>query len=311
MGHACHSRLEFSGDAVHIGTALLLHALRHFLLGEFQLLDANELFLERLRRAGVVTDLVGPPAIRHVDLLVTLRQCAQNLADAADRCGDGNGAEHGKAGKHGDDEETDAEIDAADLAAFRARLRIAVFGSAHQVLSRLLDQDVHLPAEIERTLNLAVGVAVVLRRGGKLGADRDIVVGERIDLSQLLLVRSLVGQIGGSRDMLRRGGSVGTQPLQRAIDIGADNGKTHLAHFDLHGCEIFGRTQRLDGGFLLVRGDRALMRGPAIANLLFGKHASDQQHAEHRPDRELRANGKIEARHRQSIGNGAMIKERG
>ena len=148
MHDARDGRLEPAGDAVHIGAALLGHALRHFLFGDFQLLDADQLFLEGLRRAGIVADFVGASAIRHLDVLVAVRELAQNLADAADRPGDGERAEHGETGQHGDDKQADAKIDAADAPALGARLRVAVFGGADQILGRLLDQHVHLPAEI-------------------------------------------------------------------------------------------------------------------------------------------------------------------
>ena len=42
--HARHSRLEGAGDLVHVGAALLGHAARGFLLGDFELLDADEAF---------------------------------------------------------------------------------------------------------------------------------------------------------------------------------------------------------------------------------------------------------------------------
>ena len=75
---------------------------------------------------------------------------------------------------------------------------------------------------------------------------------------------------------------------------------------ELH-AEVFGATQRLEGGELPAAGRRALLRGRAIPDLLFGEHSGDQQHAERRPDSELRANRKIEAPHRQVTCNGDMI----
>ena len=208
-----------------------------------------------------------------------------------------DGAEHGETRQHGDDEEPDAKIDPADALALGARLRIAVFRGADQIFGRLLDQHVHLPAEIDRVVDLGNGVAVVLRDRGELGADGDIIGGERADLLQLLFVGRLVAQTDRGRHMLSGRGRVGAQPLQRTVDVGGRDGQTHLAHLDLHIAEIFGCAERFDGSQLLVLCDGALMRGPAVADLLLGEHAGDKQYAERRPDRELRANGEIEAQH--------------
>ena len=53
--------------------------------------------------------------------------------------------------------------------------------------------------------------------------------------------------------------------------------------------------QRLNRGQLFVGSKRALVHGPAVANLLFSEHAGDQDHAKRSPDRELRADRQIEA----------------
>jgi hypothetical protein len=95
------------------------------------------------------------------------------------------------------------------------------------------------------------------------------------------------------------------------LDLGRSNGETHLAQLDLHVAEIFRRAERFDGSQLFVLGDGALANGPAVSDLLFGQHPGDKQHTERGPDRELGANGEIETRHPQPVGDRGMIKERG
>ena len=57
-----------------IAAALIGHAARRFLFRDLQLLDANELLLERLGRPRIVADFVGAPDIRHLDILVAARE---------------------------------------------------------------------------------------------------------------------------------------------------------------------------------------------------------------------------------------------
>ena len=146
-----------------VGAALLGHTARRFLFGNFQLFDAEKLFLECLGRSGGIADLVGATGIRNLDILIAVSDLQQNLADAADRLDDGKRAEQCDAAEHGDHEQADAEIDAADMFAFGAGLRFALLGCTDQCAGRFLDQSIHLVANFAGALNHCDGVAVILR----------------------------------------------------------------------------------------------------------------------------------------------------
>ena len=138
-------------------------------------------------------------------------------------------------------------------------------------------------------------------------ADADIVLGEAGDLVEAGFVGGIVAEPRRDHDVLCRRFGGGAQPLQRAIDLARRDRETDFPRLDPHVRQIFGGTQRLDGGELLGVGGGALARGEAIADLLLGEHAGDQQHAEAGPDSKLRANTKIEARHRLITHNGPSI----
>ncbi len=282
---------------MNIGAALFRHAARRFLFGNFQLLDADELFLECLRRTGGVADLVGASGIGHLDVLIAVSDFEQHLADTPDRLDDGKRAEQRDTAEHGDHEQADAEIDAADMFALGAGLRFALLGRIDQIAGRFLDQSVHLIADFAGVLDHCDGVAVILRGDGELTADADIVGGKRIELFKLCSVGQGVAERDRSLDMRRGSRGIGAQALERTVDVAWRDGKTHLAQFEPHVAEVLRRAQRLDRRELLAVGELAQASRGAIADLLLGEHSGDQKHAKRRPDRELRADGQIEARH--------------
>jgi hypothetical protein len=69
--------------------------------------------------------------------------------------------------------------------------------------------------------------------------------------------------------------------------------------------------ERFDGGKVFGVGDRAFAGGIAIADLLLGQHPGDQKHAEASPQRELRTDGKVEARHNRITSDPPTINARG
>ena len=121
------------------------------------------------------------------------------------------------------------------------------------------------------------------------------------------LLGSVVTEFDRGLDVLRGYGGVGTEPLNRAIDLAWSNGEAHLAQFETHAAEVAGRAKSFDCGELPVIGGVAFPRRRTIPDLLLDEHPGDQHHAKGRPDRELRTNGKIEARHRQVTCNDSKI----
>ena len=80
----------------------------------------------------------------------------------------------------------------------------ALLGRADQFAGRLLDQNIHRVAKFGGALDHCDGVAVILRRGGELGADADIVLGQRAELLNLRFVGRVVAQRDRGLDMLAR-----------------------------------------------------------------------------------------------------------
>ena len=124
--------LERAGDIADVGAALFGDAFGCLFLGAFQLLDADQLLLERLRRASIVADFVAAAGIGDFDIFIAMRELQQHLADASDRPADGKRTEDRDTAQHGDHKQTHAEIDPADALTLRARLGIAQFGGINQ-----------------------------------------------------------------------------------------------------------------------------------------------------------------------------------
>ena len=222
----------------------------------------------------------------------------QNLADTPDRLDDGKCAKQRDTAEYGDHEQADTKIDAADMFAFGAGLRFALLGRVDQIAGRFLDQSAHRIADFAGVLDNCDGVAVILRGDSELAADADIVGGQRIELFKPCFVGRGVAERDRSLDMRHGSRGIGVQALERTVDVARRDGETHLAQFKPHVAEVLRRAQRLDRRKLLAVGELAQACRGAIAKLLLGKHSGDQKYAKRRPDRELRADGQIEARHR-------------
>ena len=220
----------------------------------------------------------------------------QHVADAADRPADRDRAEHGDAGKDGDDEQTDAEVDPAAcvVSAFACALRSSAAPINATVVASI-SAFISSPS-CAGALDLLDGVAVVLRRGGEFADDVDIVFDQCGELLEPFLVGRFVGDIERVLDMPCRRGLVGVEPVQRAIDLARRDGEANFARLDLHAAQIVGGAQRLDGGELLAVGGGALPRGVSDRRICsFDQHSGDQEHADAGPERELGANRKIES----------------
>ena len=132
---------------MHVGAALIGGAPRGFLLRLFKLFDADQFFLEGLRRARIVANLVAAVGIRHRDVLVAAGKLDQHFADVPDRTADRHRAEYGCAGEDEDDEQAKAEVEPVDESGLRVGFGFAPFGGFDQRGGGRLDQGVHLAAQ--------------------------------------------------------------------------------------------------------------------------------------------------------------------
>lgn len=182
--HARHRILELARDIARVGLTLFGHALGRFLFGDLEFLDADELFLERLRRPRTVANLVAAPDKGNFDVLVAVREPQQNVADAADWLDDGEHAEHCDAGEHDDYEQAHAEIDPGGTITLRAGLHVTLCCLGNQSFGRLVDQRVHLGVESAGAADQIDDVAVILRGRRKFATQFDILPGQRVKLVQ-------------------------------------------------------------------------------------------------------------------------------
>ena len=256
---------------MHVGLALLGAAPRHLLFRGLQLIDADQLFLEGLRGARVVADLVAPVGIRHRDVFVAARELEQDFADAADRTGDRDGAEHGKASQNGDDEQADAEIEPVDERRFFVRLPLALLGRTHQGGGGRLGQRVHLGADRAGAVHQIDGVAIVLRRRGEFAGDGGIAFEQSGQPIQPFLIGRIVDDFHGGGDVCRRGRLVAIEFADGAVDLARRDREANFAGFELHAARMVGGAQCFVGGALLVVRVGALQRGAVFADLLIGR----------------------------------------
>ena len=117
---------------MHGGAALLGHAMRGVFLGILELLDTDQLFLERLRGARVIADFIAARCERNIDIPVAVSELKQHFADTADRAANSDSAKRGHAAKHQNDEQADAEIHPANMHALQTGLRRTLFGFGQQ-----------------------------------------------------------------------------------------------------------------------------------------------------------------------------------
>ncbi len=164
----------------------------------------------------------------------------QHFADAADRTGDRNSAEHRDAAENGDDEQADAESEPVDEHDFGVRLPLAFLGGAHQPGRRRFDQGVHLGAERAGAFDVLDRVAIVLRRRRELAGGAGIAFDQSGKFLQPRLVGRIVGDPEGGCDIGRRGRLVAIEPPHDAIDLARRDRKANFPGLELHAARMVG-----------------------------------------------------------------------
>ncbi len=105
---------ERAGEPDHLVLALRSRSGFLLLLLGLHLLDADQIFLEGLGRAGVVAHFVAPGRIGDLDGLVAARELQEHIADTPDRAGDAPHRKHRGTDEHQHDEDADDDREVGD-----------------------------------------------------------------------------------------------------------------------------------------------------------------------------------------------------